>query len=375
MPDSQLFIGLMSGTSLDGIDAALLKTDETGLSIVATCFHPFSGKLRQELLELCSSGPDEISRLGQVDRALGYCFADAAIKLLAESGHRAGQVTAIGCHGQTVRHCPPDSSTGREQAFTLQIGDPNTIAQQTGITTIADFRRRDIAAGGQGAPLVPAFHRAAFGSKTGDRIIVNIGGMANISVLRTDGSVTGFDTGPGNVLMDFWIAKHKSEKFDENGNWAARGEVNPALLQQLLDTPYFALPPPKSTGRELFNPPWLETLLSGFHEPPGPIDVQRTLLELTATSIANAIRELNLGGPHVFLCGGGAHNHVLTSRLEALLHPRTVASTATLGIDPDWVEAAAFAWLAKQTLEGGPGNIPAVTGAESPVVLGAIYRV
>lgn len=364
----ETYVGLMSGTSLDGIDAVLVELGQSPRLLAAHTFS-LSPELRSQLLSLCQPGADEIERMGQADRALGLALGAAVNELLAMARVPHSAVRAIGSHGQTIRHRPPGT---RPHAFTLQIGDPGSIAQTTGIVTVADFRRRDIAAGGHGAPLVPAFHRAVFkGART--RAIVNIGGIANVTLLPAAGSVSGFDTGPGNTLLDSWIDRHRGLAYDRDGEWAASGNVCAQLLATLLDDPYFAASAPKSTGREYFNLDWLDDRLARCAQTIAAADVQATLLELTAQSIASAIGA-SMPAPHeVFICGGGAYNRHLMLRLEALLHPRQLGSTAQLGIDPEWVEAAAFAWLAQQTLSGKPGNEPAVTGAAGYCVLGAIY--
>lgn len=358
---NELYIGLMSGTSADGIDAALVDFSQPHPQLIATHYNPYPRELRQLILELCHPGTNEINRLGELDIALGKAFAHTANTLLENQKISSTQIKAIGSHGQTIRHHP-------HLKFTLQIGDPNVIAAETGITTIADFRRRDLAHGGQGAPLVPAFHQEIFASKE-SRAIVNIGGIANITVL-TD-SVLGFDTGPGNNLLDAWAETHLQKTYDENGTWAAQGKVNIELLNQLLADPYFKLAPPKSTGREYFNLNWLKKFLTPSIS---AVDVQATLAELTAINITDAVKKhLNTG--EIFICGGGAHNAFLLSRIKELAKPLTAHSTSQLGIDPDWVEAIAFAWLAKQTLNKKPGNLTAVTGAKKPAILGGIYSV
>ncbi|WP_328188865.1 anhydro-N-acetylmuramic acid kinase [Marinobacter sp. OP 3.4] len=361
------YIGLMSGTSMDGIDAALVELDGAGdATLVATHTEPFPAPLHQSIVNLSQNrgAPDD---LGHCDRAVGELFARAARNLLASSGHQ-GPVTAIGSHGQTIRHQPLGDAP-----FTLQLGDPNVIAERTGITTVADFRRRDMAAGGQGAPLVPAFHHAVFGAPAEDRVLVNIGGIANLSWLPAGGAAAhaGFDTGPGNGLMDAWCHRHTGKVYDTEGRWALTGQVLPDLLERFMEEPYFSLTPPKSTGKELFNLDWLDIHLGrepGF----APQDVQRTLLELTALTITGALPSQRPLA--VYVCGGGALNTALMTRLGELLAPEgRVYTTADLGIDPQWVEAAAFAWLARQTMEGLAGNVPAVTGASGPRVLGGIY--
>jgi len=282
----------------------------------------------------------------------------------------AAQIIAIGSHGQTIRHRPPGSPEG---TFTLQIGDPNLIAELTGINTVADFRRRDMAAGGQGAPLVPAFHRAIFHSPNKNRVIVNIGGMANITWLPAQGPVIGFDTGPGNVLMDTWIAEHLGKSYDQDGAWATSGQVCTTLLAELLAEPYFKMLAPKSTGRENFNRSWLEDHLRRLVSTPALGDIQATLLELSAITIADSIKGLDQIPKEVFVCGGGAYNTALMQRLARLMPQDSVASTAALGVDPQWIEAMAFAWLAQQTLNHRPGNLREVTGATREVILGGVY--
>ncbi|MBQ0759236.1 MAG: anhydro-N-acetylmuramic acid kinase [Gammaproteobacteria bacterium] len=367
------YIGLMSGTSLDGIDAALISVDANDNVIFE---HSISAQLPAELkadiLQLCAASHDEIELLGRTDREIGRVFANAALQLCKSANIKTTDINAIGSHGQTVRHRPPNAERHHNHAFTLQIGDPNTIAELCGITTVADFRRRDIAAAGQGAPLVPAFHAAVFASNTEDRIILNIGGMANITLLKQNGDVTGFDTGPGNVLMDGWINACLQQDFDRDGNWAASGQVNTTLLEHFLQTAYYAQTGPKSTGREQFNMRIVESALAHFPAI-APEDVQATLLELTARSICDAIEKSSGSNTPVFICGGGSANLALRKRISALLPSRKVSDTQELGIPPDWVEAVAFAWLAKQTLNNLPGNIAAVTGADGPRILGAIY--
>lgn len=368
-PSDPLFIGLMSGTSLDGIDAALVDFSSSSPQILAAHTFPLPIALRSELLWLCQPGDNEIERLGRADRALAMAFADAANQILQSSGIAASTVRAIGSHGQTIRHRPAPNAEG--PAFTLQIGDPNTIAELTGITTVADFRRRDIAAGGQGAPLVPAFHKAVFGGST-ERVIVNIGGMANITVLPLHSPISGFDTGPGNALLDGWIRRHQALEYDRNGAWACGGNVHPQLLESLLADPFFAAPAPKSTGREHFNLEWLDQHLSQLQRIE-PADIQATLAELTAATIADAINQLPFAAAEVFACGGGAYNRDLMQRLQCRLPRCRLGHTGELGIAPEWVEAAAFAWLARATLAGLPGNEPAVTGAAGYRVLGSIF--
>ncbi len=352
--DSGWYVGLMSGTSMDSIDAALVGLSREDCHLIHAISYPLPADLRAELAALCAPGPGEIDRLGVVDRRLGRSFAEAVNQLLADSAVSPEAVRAIGSHGQTVRHRP---NLGADN-FSLQIGDPNTIAQATGITTVADFRRRDLAAGGQGAPLAPAFHAALFAGDQG-RAVVNIGGIANVTLLSPDAPPLGFDTGPGNGLMDDWIQLHRQQPYDPDGQWADSGTPIPTLLETLLQDPYFTRPIPKSTGREEFHRQWLQHHLGETVY--AAADVQATLLELTATSIARAIEALPAPVAEVYICGGGAYNGALMRRLSGHLHPRPVSTTAALGIAPEWVEAAAFAWLAHQTLAGLPGNLPSVT--------------
>lgn len=365
-----LYVGLMSGTSLDGIDAVLVEIDETRTAHLDAITAPMPEALRGEILELIGkpAGVD-LRRLGALDARLGELFASAALELLSRSRRRPADIRAIGSHGQTLWH-QPDSDT----PFTLQIGDPNRIAERTGITTVADFRRRDMAAGGQGAPLVPAFHHARFASPGTTRVIVNIGGMANITILPAlpERAPAGFDTGPGNILMDLHALTHLGRPHDASGAWAASGQVDDALLATMLADPYFSLQPPKTTGREHFNASWLQAQTDARPHTP-PADIQATLTELTARSIRDAIRQHAPDCGHILICGGGAHNLHLMHRMQSLAAPLPVASTATCGVAPEWVEGTAFAWLADRTLRGLPGNLPSVTGARHPVILGTIY--
>ena len=365
---AELYIGLMSGTSLDAIDAVLIdfSTDQTP-TLISAYNHPIPAAVRSEIELICQPGTDEINRMGSLDRRVGELFAEAAHALLKQANIQAILIRALGSHGQTIRH-HPDKST----PFTLQIGDPNTIAFRTGITTVADFRRMDIAAGGQAAPLVPAFHDAVLRDANENRVIVNIGGMANITVLAKNIPVTGFDTGPGNILMDGWIQKKRQLPYDENGSWAASGQCIIALLDQLLSHSYIQAPAPKSTGREVFHLAWLESVLTTFSEF-SDADIQRTLLEFTAQSIALAINNLPVKIDRTLLCGGGSHNSLLQESISTLLMNVKTGSTSDVGIEADWLEAMAFAWLAKQRLENKPGNVPAVTGAKRHCILGGVY--
>lgn len=362
-----LYMGLMSGTSADGIDAALVDFSQPHLSVIATHYIPYPVDLKNKILALCQHGENEIHRLGELDVELGRAFAQAVKITLSKQFIPANAIKAIGSHGQTIRHLP-FSNPG----FTLQIADPNIIAAETGITTVADFRRKDMAHGGQGAPLVPAFHQHLFASEKMDRAIVNIGGIANVTLLSkiNPRPVIGFDTGPGNVLMDSFIQLHQQKNHDENGSWAAQGNIHPDLLNHFLADDYFKLAAPKSTGREYFNLAFINKHINNNI----PIaNVQATLVELTARSIIDAIHK-NLSCGEILICGGGVHNQYLMSRLHALAQPDfTVDSTQKYGVDPDWMEAMAFAWLARQTLNRLSGNLPSVTGAKRSAILGGIY--
>ena len=376
-PEQQLFIGLMSGTSADSIDAALVDFSGPRPQLLHYIEQPLDSTLREQILALMQPGADEIERLGRLDHQLGHAFAKAALTLLELSNTRPCDVRAIGSHGQTVRHRPPSPEPSTNpNPFTLQIGDANIIAERTGIATVADFRRRDMAAGGQGAPLVPAFHQAVFSSKDERRVIANIGGMANITILDAE-SVSGFDTGPGNALMDSWVARYKSKTYDHNGEWAASGNASEAVIQQLLGHPFFQLAPPKSTGREDFHLAWLDEQLQGVKQELEPADIQASLLEVTAASIAASIAQQAPATEALYVCGGGAFNAQLLKQLQLASQAQGLSlkidTTSALGIAPQSVEAAAFAWLAKQTLAGLPGNNPAATGASRERVLGGIY--
>ena len=367
---SDLFIGTLSGTSMDAIDAAVVRFSPAP-ALVATHSHPLPAELRQQLLALATPGDNEIDRLGVADVALARLIARTVRELLDQAGLPADAIRAIGSHGQTIRHRP-----GFATPFTLQIGDPNVIAVETGIPVVADVRRKDVALGGQGAPLVPAFHEGIFRVPGQDRVVVNIGGIANLTALSADpmAPVLGFDTGPGNTLLDAWARRVLGTPMDRDGALAAGGRVVPELLRAMLTEAYFAQPAPKSTGPEQFSTAWLETHLAGLAEPPSDSDVQATLVALTARSIADAIKALPLGAaPEVFVCGGGAHNAALMRALRAELPDCKVAVTDALGVAGDWVEAMAFAWLARQRMLGLPGNCPQVTGANRAAVLGAVF--
>lgn len=365
---SQLYLGLISGTSADGIDAAIVDFSHARPQLVAATCTPYPAKLREQVLSFTEMTQVPLHQLGELDVIIGHAFAEAANQLLMTHSITPEKICAIGSHGQNICHRPHGKAP-----FTMQIGDPNIIATVTGITTIADFRRKDIALGGQGAPLVPAFHQALFRAKEKNRIIVNIGGIANITLLPADATqpIRGFDTGPGNALMDCWIEQHLQQTHDRQGRWAAQGTVQINLLDRLLADDYLQLPSPKSTGREYFNLTWLQNLLPLNIS---PADVQATLVDLTAHSILAAISQ-HLAHGEILVCGGGVHNTYLMERLGELANDNyTVASTAIHGVNPDWIEAMAFAWLAKQTLARLPGNIPEVTGARQAAVLGGIYH-
>jgi anhydro-N-acetylmuramic acid kinase len=359
----ELFAGLMSGTSLDGVDAVLVDLSGAAPSVLAHAHHPFVPALRAELLALNAAGANELERAAICANELARRYAAAIADVLARASVGADRLRAIGCHGQTVRHRP-------EAGFTLQIGNAALLAELTGARVVADFRSRDVAAGGQGAPLVPAFHAATFRAADEDRAVLNLGGIANLTWLPAEGEVVGFDSGPGNCLMDLWAHQHLGRPFDQHGAWAAGARVDQALLVSLLCEPFFALPPPKSTGRDLFNDEWLRARLPAGAD---PRSVQATLLELTARTVADAVRRHCVGARRLIACGGGVRNRSLMTRLGELVAPIPVEPSDRHGIDPMLVEAVAFAWLARQALEEKPGNIPTVTGARGPRVLGAIY--
>ncbi len=367
-----LYIGLISGTSMDAVDAVLVSHDAARPELVASHAHPLPNSLSARLQSVAADGLPGGATIWQMDVELGALFSDAVAQLLVRARVAAREVTAIGSHGQTVYHGPGD-----KPPVTVQLGDPNVIAERTGITTVADFRRRDMAAGGQGAPLVPAFHRAVFQKSGCPRVIVNIGGIANVTVLPGDvgSEVLGFDTGPGNTLLDLWCRRHRDQAMDKDGGWARGGKRIAKLLDALLDDPYFKAAPPKSTGREYFNPGWLDAALKKLTlEASDTQDVQRTLCDLTACTIVDAVRKHARDTREIFVCGGGAHNTALMEALAGYAGNIPVDSTAAAGFDPDWIEAIAFSWFAKQTLEGNPSNLPSVTGARHPVILGGIYK-
>lgn len=363
-----LFIGLLSGTSMDAIDAALVDFSNPKPNLIHAINHPIPENFRTRCLQITQEGQCSLDEYGCLDVEAGEIFANAAKELLQQAGIQSEQVRGLGSHGQNLRH-RPDLKT----PFTLQIGDPNIISERTGILTIADFRRRDLACGGKGAPLAPAFHAHVFRDPQKNRVILNIGGISNISLLPSENQkgnrVTGFDTGPGNCLLDAWIQEQLQQPFDRNGEYANSGKIQTELLELCLSDPYFSKAPPKSTGREYFNLTWFKQYLQDFMT---PNHVQATLLALTRESIARAIEETAPFDSEIWVCGGGAHNRVLINQLSERLK-KPVNSTEILGIAPDWVEAMLFAWLAKQTLEGKIGNCPDVTGANRAVSLGGIF--
>ena len=361
------YIGLMSGTSMDGIDAAVVSFDDNRVALHATINQRYPEALREDLVRAANTPTDKpIEDLDRLGALVGECFRDAALEALRASGIDAGDVAAIGSHGQTLRHRPD-----ADPPYSLQIGDPEVIARGTGIVTVADFRSADIAAGGQGAPLVPPFHDWLFGGTSRHRTIVNVGGIANVTLLGPTGeAVTGFDTGPGNTLLDRWIQLHCGLPFDRDGGWAAAGKVITPLLDTFLAYAYFTKPPPKSTGLEDFNLEWIAAHEASEYE---AVDVQATLSELTARTIAVDVQKYAPLTEEIYVCGGGAHNADLLARLARILPEVRIDTTATVGLHPDWVEAAAFAWLAMRTINKQTGNLPSVTGARRKVVLGAIH--
>lgn len=358
------YIGVMSGTSLDGLDIALIEQNGS-TSLLATHYIPMPTGLRTDLLSLCVSGPDELARASIAEQQWVAIASQGIQSLLEQEGLKPDQIRAIGSHGQTIRHEPA-------RGFSIQIGNPALLAELTGITVISDFRRRDIAAGGQGAPLVPAFHQSLFADDRTHKAILNIGGFSNLTLIDPDRPVRGFDCGPGNVLMDAWVQHKQGLEFDRNGRWALSGRIDRDLLNDLINHPFFQTKGPKSTGRELFNLNWLEQHLAS-RPTTAPEDVQATLLELTAMSIIMSLRVAQDRTNELLVCGGGAHNQALMDRLSELLPDTKVNTTSIYGLPPDWIEAMAFAWLAHCCLEGIPANRPSVTGAQGLRILGAIY--
>jgi len=366
----ELYIGLMSGTSMDGIDAALVEIDEGNIQLIASHSHPIPPSLKEKLKLLSlDSKQASIDMLGEADTELGITFADAVLQLIEKSCIKAEQVTAIGSHGQTIRHRPD-----LQNSFSLQIGDANRISHLTGITTVADFRRKDMAAGGEGAPLAPAFHQQVFHSNEKNLAILNIGGISNLTFLPADKKLPcfGFDCGPGNMLMDAWIQKNKRKNYDKNGDWAASATAETDLVNQFMQDEFILTCPPKSTGREHYNLEWLEKQLENLSQLSSE-QVQASLCQFTCDSIAHAIEHHLPDISTLIVCGGGIHNRHLMKQLAEKLSNISIESSDAHGVHPDWVEAIAFAWLASQTVNGRTGNLPAVTGAAQAKVLGAIY--
>lgn len=366
--NSTLYLGIMSGTSLDGVDLALVDFAKNPPKMTACSFTEMPANLRYDLSKLLKSGETSLQSLGEVDHRLGLLYADCVNQFLAENNLKPSDIQAIGCHGQTVWHSPNSALP-----FTMQIGDMNLVTAKTGITTVGDFRRKDMAVGGQGAPLVPAFHEAIFADPSRLVVVLNIGGISNISVLKPNQPTIGYDVGVGNALMDSWIEQHKGVRFDKNGEWASSGKVMPDLLAEMLAEPFFHQPPPKSTGRELFNLEWLAKKMQNLTACK-PEDMQRTLAEFTVQSVANELKKLENSLPaRLLVCGGGASNPLLMQGFKEKLATWEVATTSEFGLDIDYVEAAAFAWLAHQRINHLPSNMPSVTGAKRAVSLGVIY--
>lgn len=366
MTAGELFIGLMSGTSLDGVDAALVKFNHQDRpEVLQTHFIAYPESLRSALLALQHPTNNELEASAVLANQLAELYAQTVHELLQAASTSRQAITAIGCHGQTIRHRP-------ELGFTMQIGNAALLAELTGIDVVSDFRSRDIASGGQGAPLVPAFHQAMFASETQNRAIVNIGGIANITYLPTSGKLLGFDSGPGNMLLDMWIKRHLNLDYDANGDWARTGILIPELLQRMLDDTFFAMSPPKSTGRDLFNADWLNQHLEPTQY--APENVARTLVTLTAKSIHQAIIKFCENVDEIYLCGGGAKNSLLREELMGCMPEIAVLNTDAIGIGSDWAEAIAFAWLAKRCIQGQAINLSAVTGSSGPRILGALYQ-
>ncbi|MGX2974609.1 anhydro-N-acetylmuramic acid kinase [Ursidibacter arcticus] len=368
------YIGVMSGTSLDGVDLALMDFAQMPPTLIASDFTSMPEPLRFTIGEIVKKGEVTLQQLGEVDHQLGLLYAECINQFLEKLGLKNAQIEAIGCHGQTIWHSPQS-----QFPFTTQIGDMHLVAVKTGITTVGDFRRKDMAYGGQGAPLVPAFHQAFFADEQRITAVLNIGGISNVSLLAPEQETIGYDIGAGNTLLDLWIETQQGKRFDQNGEWARTGQIDQQLLDMLLDEPFFQQPPPKSTGRELFNLQWLQQKLAQYHAiwPSIPAEnVQRTLLEFTAQTIADALQKIN-NPQHLpcvlLICGGGARNALLMERITALLPHWTVSTTTEYGLDIDYVEAAAFAWLAYQCIHHLPSNLPSVTGATQAVSLGAIF--
>ena len=357
------YVGIMSGTSLDGIDAVLVDLSTPFPKVLATHYQAYEDSLRDALLDLHHPKKDELHRMQCTGRELAVLYAQATKDLLDKARVTPAQVRAIGCHGQTVRHRP-------DHGYTVQLGDAALLAELSGIAVVGDFRSRDIAAGGQGAPLVPAFHDCVLRHPSIHRVVVNVGGISNLTNLAPNQPVTGFDCGPGNLLMDAWIAVQRGERYDSAGSWAKSGKVIPALLARFLDEPFLHSVPPKSSGRDLFNMDWLQNRLQGDE---APVDVQATLLQLSSRAISDAVNTFCGDAKEIYLCGGGAHNEALVQSLRTALPKCVVQNTDVLGMGVDWMEAAAFAWLAQQRMHGTDIDLTTVTGARHPCVLGAIY--
>jgi len=369
MERGSLYIGVMSGTSIDAVDTALVEITSASISLIDQHTTAIPEPVKQAILSIASGEQTNIQAIGQLDNKLGYLYAEAVNQLLEKSAYQAKDITAIGNHGQTVFHQPQGDSS-----FTMQLGDANIIACKTGITTIADFRRKDMALGGQGAPLVPAFHQSVFAAKEASVVVLNIGGIANISVLQPDKPTKGYDTGPGNMLLDSWIKKQLGKAYDHDAAYCRSGKIIPELLSLCLQENYFSLTAPKSTGRELFNLGWLEQKLSQLKLNYSGEDVQATLVELTAVSITEQVKQYQTGScPELLVCGGGANNPAIMSRLSQLLPQWHVCRTDDRGVSSDSMEAMAFAWLARQRIYNLPSNLPEVTGASKAASLGVIY--
>jgi anhydro-N-acetylmuramic acid kinase len=365
-----IYIGIMSGTSIDCVDAVAVTFSNGEISIIGSHSESISAQLKLDILCLCQPGKDSIALYAETDNILGELFAQTALDLMTQLNIKPYQVAAIGSHGQTIRHQPPTKTNG----FSLQIGNPNLIAARTRCPVVADFRRADMALGGHGAPLVPAFHQRFFHEKNSHRVIINIGGIANVTLLGGNDQCSGFDTGPGNILLDAWCFKHRAQVYDHEGAWAATGNISKPLLNQLKKHPFFSIKAPKSTGREDFNLLWLEQEIVSFSL--APEDIQATLTALTAETITDAIADLTQLFDDIFVCGGGVFNTQLMNQLNQSLYESNqpaVKSTLNIGLDPKWVEACAFAWLAKRRIENKTGNVPAVTGASPHAVLGGLY--
>jgi len=368
---SELYVGLMSGTSLDAVDAVVVSIDESDITLMASCEHAIPFDLRQKVLAVCNGQKTTLRDIGLIDHQLGKLYAKTTNSLLKQANLHPKEIVAIGNHGQTVFH-QPDSDT----PFTMQLGDANLIAALTGIDTVADFRRIDIALGGQGAPLVPAFHQFLFERRDSTTVILNIGGVSNISVIPVTGEITGFDTGPGNLLMDGWCEAHTGQTYDQNALWAIQGKTNVTLLHQLLSDSFLLKTPPKSTGREHYNLDWLEKQIakSSLTQTISPLDVQRTLCEFTAQTIAHQVVKFTQGNScELLVCGGGANNPLLMEILQQHLSDWLVIPTIDRGIQGEYMEAMAFAWLARQRIHNQPSNLPSVTGAKQQASLGVYY--